>query len=32
MNRQEHSDTYAREGKSRIVALLYGHHPGRISY
>ena len=32
MNRQEHSDAYAREGKSRIVALLYGHHPGRISY
>lgn len=32
MNRQERSDAYARESKSRIVALLCGHHPGRISY
>lgn len=27
MNRQERSDAYAREDKSRIIALLYGHHP-----
>ena len=32
MNRQERSDAYAREDKSHIIALLYGHHPGRISY